>query len=63
MFEAAHARIDVQLTKREQPDLMLFGVMMPVLDGWQAAYEIDEARETSAIEIVFPTARSSLQRL
>jgi CheY-like chemotaxis protein len=30
----------VQPAKREQPDVILLGVMMPVLDGWQVAEEL-----------------------
>ena len=36
VIEAEDGRTGVQLAKREQPDLILLGVMMPVLDGWQA---------------------------
>ena len=48
------------MAKRELPDLILLGVMMPVLDGWQAAEELREDPETREIPIVFLTARSRL---
>jgi DNA-binding response OmpR family regulator len=61
VIEAANGRTGVQLAKREQPDLILLGVMMPVLDGWQAAEELRKDHETREIPIVFLTARSELK--
>ena len=61
VVEAADGRIGVQLAKREQPDLILLGVMMPVLDGWQAAEELAKDPETREIPIVFLTARGELR--
>lgn len=58
VIEAANGRAGVQLAKREQPDLILLGVLMPVLDGWQAAEELREDPETREIPIVFLTARA-----
>jgi DNA-binding response OmpR family regulator len=60
VIEAEDGRTGVQLAKREQPDLILLGVMMPVLDGWQAAEELRNDRETREIPIFFLTARSRL---
>ena len=61
VIEAANGPTGVQLAKRERPDLILLGVMMPVLDGWQAAQELARDRETREIPIVFLTARSEPQ--
>jgi DNA-binding response OmpR family regulator len=61
VIEAANGRTGVQLAKREQPDLILLGVMMPVLDGWQAAEELGKDPETREIPIVFLTAQSELR--
>jgi CheY-like chemotaxis protein len=61
VIEAADTRTGVQLAKREQPDLILLDVMMPVLDGWQAAEELRKDQETREIPIVFLTARSALK--
>jgi DNA-binding response OmpR family regulator len=61
VIEAASGRTGVQLAKREQPDLILLGVMMPVLDGWQAAEELRKDSETREIPIVFLTAQSRLK--
>ena len=59
VIEAANGRTGVGLAKRELPDLILLGVMMPVLDGWQAAEELAKDPETREIPIVFLTARSA----
>jgi DNA-binding response OmpR family regulator len=61
VIEAANGRTGVQLAKREQPDLILLGVMMPVLDGWQAAEELAKDQETHEIPIVFLTARAEFR--
>jgi DNA-binding response OmpR family regulator len=61
VIEAADGLIGVQLAQREQPDLILLGVMMPVLDGWQAAEQLRTDPETREIPIVFLTARSELR--
>jgi DNA-binding response OmpR family regulator len=61
VIEAPDGLAGVQLAKREQPDLILLGVMMPVLDGWQAAEELAEDQETREIPIVFLTARAELR--
>jgi DNA-binding response OmpR family regulator len=63
VIEAANGRTGVLLAKREQPDLILVGVMMPVLDGWQAAEELRKDPETREIPIVFLTAQSRLKDL
>lgn len=61
VIEAANGRIGVELAKRELPDLILLGVTMPVLDGWQAAEELRQDPETREIPIVFLTARAELR--
>ena len=41
-----------------KPDCVLLDVMMPGLDGWQVAEELIDGESTSAIPIVFLTARA-----
>ena len=60
VIEAPNGRTGVQLARREQPDLILLCVMMPVLDGWQAAEELRKDQQTREIPIVFLTARAAL---
>jgi CheY-like chemotaxis protein len=61
VIEAADGLTGVQLAKRELPDLILLGVMMPGLDGWQVAEELAKDQETREIPIVFLTARDALK--
>jgi DNA-binding response OmpR family regulator len=61
VIEAANGRAGVELAKGEQPDLILLGVMMPVLDGWQAAEDLRQDPETREIPIVFLTAQAELR--
>jgi DNA-binding response OmpR family regulator len=59
--EAADGLTGLRLAKREQPDVILLGVMMPAMDGWQVAEELRKDPETWKIPIVFLTARSALK--
>jgi DNA-binding response OmpR family regulator len=61
VIEAADGLTGVRLAKREQPDVILLGVMMPVLDGWQVAEELRKDPETWKIPVVFLTARDALR--
>jgi DNA-binding response OmpR family regulator len=58
VIEATDPRVGVELAKREQPDLILLGVNMPWLTGWEAADVLRKDPETREIPIVFLTARS-----
>ena len=60
VIEAANGRTGIQLAKREQPDVILLNVNLPVLDGWQVAEELRNDEATREIPIVFLTARSAL---
>lgn len=46
----------IQLAKQHKPDLILLDVMMPEMDGTEAARILCEDEQTSAITIVFVTA-------
>ena len=61
VIEAADGHTGVRLATREQPDLILLNVNLPVLDGWQVAEELVKDQETREIPIVFLTARSELR--
>lgn len=68
VFEAADGQTGIPLAKREQPDLILLNVNLPLLrtwqteiaGGWQVAEELAKDEETREIPIVFLTARSAL---
>ncbi len=50
----------IQMARREQPDLIISDIMMPVKDGYQLCRELKEAPQTSTIPIIFLTAKGAL---
>ena len=61
VLEAADGLSGLEAARRERPDVILLDVMMPGLDGWRVAEELLEDPATSAIPIVFLTARAELR--
>ena len=61
VLEAATGPAGLALARAELPDVVLLDVMMPGLDGWQVAGELLDEPATSAMPIVFLTARSELR--
>jgi DNA-binding response OmpR family regulator len=61
VLEAADGLTGLDAARRERPDVILLDVMMPGLDGWRVAEELLEDPDTSAIPIVFLTARAELR--
>jgi two-component system alkaline phosphatase synthesis response regulator PhoP len=61
VLEAADGLSGLEVARRERPDVILLDVMMPGLDGWRVAEELLEDPDTSAIPIVFLTARAELR--
>ena len=61
VLEAATGPAGLALARAELPDVVLLDVMMPGLDGWQVAGELLEDPATSAMPIVFLTARAELR--
>lgn len=51
---ATNGRDAVAAVRRDKPDLVILDLMMPVMDGWEAARQI---RKESAIPIIMLTAR------
>ena len=51
----------LEITRREQPDLVLLDVMMPGLDGYQVCARLKEDPWTERIPVIFVTARSDEQ--
>ena len=58
VLEAADGPAGLDRARAERPDVVLLDVMMPGLDGWQVAEELIDGETTSAIPIVFLTARA-----
>jgi DNA-binding NarL/FixJ family response regulator len=49
--EAENGRVAVDLTKKERPDVVVLDLVMPVMNGMEAAYEI--AKIAPKAKIVF----------
>ena len=61
VLEAADGTTGLDIARDEQPDVVLLDVMMPGLDGWRVAEELLEDDRTSAIPIIFLTARAEFR--
>ena len=61
VLEAADGPSGLEKARSERPDVVLLDVMMPGLDGWGVAEELLADDRTSAIPIVFLTARAELR--
>ena len=61
VLEAGDGPSGLEAARRERPDVVLLDVMMPGLDGWRVAEELLDDPDTSAIPIVFLTARAELR--
>ena len=58
VLEASDGPTGLEKARNDEPDVILLDVMMPGLDGWQDAEELIDGETTSAIPIVFLTARA-----
>ena len=61
VLEAADGASGLELARSEKPDAILLDVMMPGLDGWNVAERLLTDEGTSAIPIIFLTARADLR--
>ncbi|MGH3023690.1 MAG: response regulator [Gaiellaceae bacterium] len=61
VLEAGEGPAGVELSRSEQPDVVLLDVMMPGLDGWRVAEMLLEDPVTREIPIVFLTARADVR--
>ena len=61
VLEAADGPSGLEAARTERPDVILLDAMMPGLDGWRVAEELLDDPDTSAIPIVFLTARAELR--
>jgi len=48
----------VDMSKSENPDLILMDLSLPVMDGWEATSTIKEDEETKSIPIIVLTAHA-----
>jgi DNA-binding response OmpR family regulator len=61
VLEAPDGVTGLELARSERPDAILLDVMMPGLDGWNVAEQLLSDEGTSAIPIIFLTARADLR--
>ena len=54
---ATNGEEGIALANREQPDLILMDVVMPVLNGFQATRQLKRASETANIPVVMVTTK------
>ena len=48
----------IEVARREQPNLILLDLSLPIMDGWEAAKRLKESDETSSIPIIALTAHA-----
>jgi two-component system, OmpR family, KDP operon response regulator KdpE len=58
VLKTTSATEGLEMTRDQKPDLVLLDVMMPDMDGWEVCRRL---RETSAVPIIFITAKSSVK--
>lgn len=56
---ASSARAGLDVLNEELPDLILMDVMMPEMDGWEAAKKIKKHKDTKNIPLAMLTVKSS----
>jgi DNA-binding response OmpR family regulator len=61
VIEALDGPSGVAVARAERPDVIILDVMMPGLDGWRVAEQLLDDERTSAIPIIFLTARAELR--
>ena len=55
ILEAKDGAIAVDIARREKPDLILMDIMMPMVDGYNACYQIKRDKATKSIPVVMLT--------
>jgi DNA-binding response OmpR family regulator len=61
VLEAGDGVAGLEVARTQKPDAILLDVMMPGLDGWSVAEQLLSDEATSAIPIIFLTARADLR--
>lgn len=58
VIEAANGQEGLKLAEREQPDLILMDLSLPVMDGWEATRRLKAHSELRSIPIIALTAHA-----
>jgi DNA-binding response OmpR family regulator len=61
VLEAGDGVAGIDAAREHLPDAILLDVMMPGLDGWHVAEQLLDDERTSAIPIIFLTARAEVR--
>jgi len=61
IYAAPSGEIALKVARNSQPDLILLDVMMPGLNGFETCKELKACAKTSAIPVIFVTARTDTQ--
>lgn len=56
--EAVNGKEGLELAEREQPDLILMDLSLPVMDGWEATRRLKAHDELKSIPIIALTAHA-----
>ncbi len=58
VYTAENGKIGVELAKKVLPDIILCDIMMPVMDGYDTLFVLNQDPKTSSIPFIFLTAKS-----
>jgi CRP-like cAMP-binding protein/CheY-like chemotaxis protein len=58
MFTAGNGKIGIELAQKENPDLIICDIMMPVLDGYGVLHMLSKNAATASIPFIFLTAKA-----
>src|SRR5258707_1407124 len=61
VLEASDGPSGLEEARAHAPDVILLDVMMPALDGWRVAEQLNEDERTKNIPIIFLTARAAFR--
>src|SRR5437762_5170034 len=61
VLEASDGPSGLEEARAQSPDVILLDVMMPALDGWRVAEQLNEDERTKNIPIIFLTARAEFR--
>jgi DNA-binding response OmpR family regulator len=63
LLQAENGKIGYQTAKKEQPELILLDVMMPVMDGIQTVKKLKTDPETKQIPVFMLSAKGQMEDL
>ncbi|MBU0900304.1 response regulator [bacterium] len=58
VIETFNGKEGLERADKDQPDLILLDIMMPVMDGWEVCKKLKGCLKTSPIPVIILTAKS-----